>query len=202
MRVFTRSSLQEKVAAPVRRIRRMSRRQQAVLAGVVMIFAVLIAVITPNLPQVGGAAARDAQAAQAYKETLQGQVDTSRGEPQAGRDPSSQQQTSLAYAASSANGAGSRTDKPAAGVSGHNHTQTSYSDVYGDPQKTGINSAGCFVDYGIPGEQCVPAGLAGDDGLLTCAELRSQFADGVKLSGSDRFHLDHNRDGWACGTGE
>ncbi|HSH18360.1 MAG TPA: hypothetical protein VK978_03175, partial [Candidatus Saccharimonadales bacterium] len=72
----------------------------------------------------------------------------------------------------------------------------------GDSKKTGVNAAGCYINYGIQGEQCLPAGLANADGTLSCDKVRTKFASGIKVSGNDRFHLDHNHDGLACGAGE
>lgn len=136
------------------------------------------------------------------KRNLRSQVDTTEGRPVDGRDPSTQKQTSLEQAASSAIGNSTRTDTPAAGVQGDTNRKTSYNDVYGDPKKTGINAAGCFIGYGKPGQQCMQAGLAGDDKVLTCNEMRTRFSDGVIVSGSDRFKLDTNGDGVACGQGD
>ena len=148
-------------------------------------------------------------AVEAHKQALKSQVDTPGGEPQNGRDPASQQQSSLAQVASTpqGNSNGNRNTKPAAGLTGteshnHNHSPATKADVYGDPKKTGVNAAGCYVDYGKQGEQCVSVSLAGTDGILTCSEIRTQFATGVTVSGTDRFQLDRNADKVACGTGE
>lgn len=149
-----------------------------------------------------------AEAAADYRKGLQAQVDNEDGSPVSGRDPSAQAQTSLAAAASTPTGTGMRTATPAAGVPkdhvGHQHG-TSSADVYGttaQQRESGINSAGCFYDYGTPGSQCVPAYLANADGKLECSAVRKQFADGVKVSGNDRFGLDGNRDGIACGKAD
>lgn len=137
----------------------------------------------------------------AYEEQLVSQVDNTDGTPRDGRDPANQRQTSLASAASSSMGAGQRTDKPAADVKGDHSHHNSSSDVYGDPNKTGIGVNGCYVDYGIQGQQCVPAHAA-TNGNLTCDGVRKYFKDGVKITGKDRFHLDKNHDGTACGNGD
>lgn len=147
-------------------------------------------------------AAAHKASAEAYKRDLQSQVDSSNGTPQTGRDPSTQQQTSLDQAASTASGNGLRTSTPAAGLTDHSHHHATYADMYGDPSKTGINAAGCFIDYGIPGEQCLAAGLAEPDGALRCDKVRTKFPDGIKVSGTDRFHIDADGDGMACGAGE
>jgi hypothetical protein len=139
---------------------------------------------------------------EAYKQQLQSQVQANDGSPNSGRDPASQGQTSLADAAAKPNGAGARTDTPASGVTGDNSTHASSSDVYGDASKTGINAAGCYIDYGIQGQECLPAHAAGDDGKLTCSEVRQHFPQGIKVTGTDRFSLDKNGDKTACGSGD
>lgn len=138
-----------------------------------------------------------------YEDYLQGQVDTETGAPRAGRDPASQQQSSLASAASSPTGAGQRVDKPASDVQGDHNTHHSSSDVYGDPNQTGIGVNGCYIDYGVQGQECVPAHAA-TDGKLTCEGVRTHggFPNGVKVTGKDRFNLDKNHDGTACGAGD
>lgn len=135
------------------------------------------------------------------QEYLLSQVDNKAGAPRDGRDPAIQQQTSLDSAASNPTAIGQRNDKPATGVTGdHSHHNTS-ADVYGDPNQTGIGSNGCYLDYGVPGEQCVPV-QAATDGTLTCDGIHKYFSSGVKVSGTDRFQLDTNHDGIACGTGD
>lgn len=136
-----------------------------------------------------------------YSEDLQSQVDDSTGSPRSGRDPAAQSQASLAEVASRPTGAGTRTDKPAAGVSGNSNSRVESSDIYGDPKTTGINSAGCYFDYGKQGEHCVPA-HAVHHGPLTCAAVNRYFENGVKVTGKDRFNLDKNNDGIACGQGD
>jgi hypothetical protein len=159
--------------------------------------ALLVLIVSAMLMQKD--APKTDAALEAYKNTLQSQVDTDTGEPRSGRDPSSQQQGSLAAAASNPTGAGSRrTDNPASGVSGNNSTQNDKSDVYGDPNQTGINAAGCFYDYSEPGA-CVQAHY-GTNGVLTCSGVHSAgFHNGVRIvTGNDRFNLDTDHDGIAC----
>lgn len=139
---------------------------------------------------------------ESYKKALQGQVTEGNGAPSNGRDPSTQQQTSLASAASQPSGVGQRTDTPAADVTGDHNHDTQPNDVYGDSKKTGIGTNGCYIDYGIQGEQCLPAHAA-MGGELTCDNVRSHdFPHGIKVTGTDRFHLDTNHDGTACGHNE
>lgn len=130
-------------------------------------------------------------------------VDMADSAPQTGRDPSQQQQASLNDAASRPTASGKQTDKPAADVQGdHNHDHATHEDVVNDPSETGVGLNGCYVDYGVQGEQCVPAHIAGDDKKLSCHEVHSKFANGIKVTGTDRFGLDKNHDGVACGDGD
>lgn len=138
----------------------------------------------------------------AYQKQLKDQVDTGQGSPRSGRDPSTQQQTSLSDAASKPSGTGTRTDTPASGVTGSTDTHHATSgDVYGDASKTGINSAGCYIDYGVQGQECLPAHAA-VNGVLTCDGVRAHFPQGIKVTGTDRFHLDKNGDKIACNAGD
>lgn len=130
---------------------------------------------------------------------LREQVDTSSGAPRSGRDPSAQAQNSLSAAASAPSGTGLRTDKPAAGVQGDTKHQAAHGHVHGDARQTGLNVAGCYIDYGVQGEQCLPAHAADSNGNLTCTGVRKHFPEGIKVSGTDRYRLDTNRDGVACG---
>lgn len=136
-----------------------------------------------------------------YQESLKAQVDNTDGSPVSGRNPASQSQTSLSTAASTPSGTGTRTDNVASGVAGSTGNAKAAPST-ADQQKTGINSAGCFFDYGIPGQECVPASMANSDGTLSCTGVRMHFPKGVKVSGTDRFHLDANHDGTACGSGD
>lgn len=149
-----------------------------------------------------GNAGNKPQQSQAQQE-LSAQVDTPKGEPQTGRDPANQPQNGLATAASRPSGFGQRTDTPAAGVTG-TQRQTQPSDVYKDTKQTGVGSNGCYIDYGIQGQQCLPVHASGQDKTLTCAEVRNVkgFEAGIKVTGTDRFQLDANGDGIACTPGE
>jgi len=160
--------------------------------------AVIVGIAAFQATSAPATAPRDAEA---YKKELQSQVTAQDGTPSSGRDPSTQQQTSLASAASKPSGVGQRTDTPAAGTAGSS-AHTDPDDVYGDPAKTGIGTNGCYVDYGKQGEQCLPAHAA-MGGDLTCDNVRSHgFPHGIKVTGKDRFHLDTNHDGTACGHNE
>lgn len=137
----------------------------------------------------------------AYKQSLKDQVDTANGEPRSGRDPAGQQQTSLAMAASSEHGSGMQTDTPAAGLKGSNRGAVSPSQVYGDPSKTRINDSGCYIDYGIQGQECLPVSIA-MDGMVMCSDVRTEFPKGLKVVGKDWLGLDTNHDGIACGPND
>lgn len=139
--------------------------------------------------------------AAAYKQQLKSQVDNASGKPRSGRDPAGQQQTSLALAASSEHGSGMQTDTPAAGLTGSNRGAAKPSDVYGDPSKSRINDAGCYIDYGIQGQECLPESIA-MDGMVMCEDVVKEFPKGIKVVGTDRFGLDTNHDGIACGPND
>ena len=181
-----------------------NRMSKKTLALAVAVIAVLFAAAAFKVDSDAQAAAKLGApiSFEKHQDSLRAQVDTVAGEPRAGRDPAATYQTSLDEAAAAPNGAGMRTDKPAAGVTGSMNHPVQSPDVYGDPKKTGINSAGCFIDYGIAGEQCMPAGMRSADGSLNCAGVRMHFADGIRVTGTDRFKLDTNLDGIACGVGE
>jgi hypothetical protein len=173
----------------------------AVVAMLLILAVVIAAVRAEN----GGSAAGDKPAdGKAVQEQLRGQVDAADGSPRSGRDPATQQQNSLSAAASRPTGvsASEVADRPASGVSGSHGNHATYNDVYDDPNKTGIGTNGCFIDYGKPGEQCLPVHAAGDDRVPTCSEVRKYFPEGIVVSGTDRFHLDHNGDKLACGPNE
>jgi hypothetical protein len=196
------SRLQAKLTALDKLVKSDKSLRIAIPIGVVLIFVVSLFFLNggswPKLPGSG-------PTAEEYKDQLQSQVDTEDGAPRSGRDPSTQQQTSLEDAASKPTGAGTRTDTPASGVTGDHDTHHTAEDVYGsnsDAQKSGISAAGCYIDYGIQGEQCLPAHAAGSDGKLDCSEVRKHFPNGVKVTGTDRFKLDKNGDKLACGQGE
>lgn len=136
------------------------------------------------------------------QETHRQLVDTAEGAPQTGRDPSRQQQSSLSDAASSPTASGKQSDKPAADVQGDHDHHATHGDVFADSQATGIGVSGCYIDYGIQGQQCLPAHVAGDDKKLTCHEVHTKFPSGIKVTGKDRFQLDTNGDGTACNNGD
>ncbi len=134
----------------------------------------------------------------AQQKQLRQQVDTSSGAPRSGRDPSAQAQTGLSAAASAPSGTGLRTDKPAAGIQGDTSHHATPGHVHGDSSQTGLNSAGCYIGYGVQGEQCLPAHAADENGNLTCAGVRAHFPSGIKVTGTDRYKLDVSRNGIAC----
>lgn len=137
---------------------------------------------------------------QDYKEHLRLQVESADGTPLSGRDPTSQNQSGLASVASKPSQFGP-SDQPAAGVNGDHSYHVEPDDVYGDPTQTGIGANGCYLDYGTPGVQCLPAHAA-QDKQLTCAGVLEHFPEGISVSGEDRFHLDTNLDGVACGAAD
>ena len=166
---------------------------------IVLIF-VISAMLIQTTPQQTKPGTNTADAT-AYQNNLLSQVDSEDGAPRSGRDPASQQQTSLASVASKPTGAGQRVDKPAADVSGNQDRKNTYSDVYGGLNQIGISFNGCYIDYGILGEQCVPTHVS-SNGTLTCDGVHMDFPGGVKVTGSDRYKLDVNQDGVACGVGD
>jgi hypothetical protein len=64
---------------------------------------------------------------------------------------------------------------------------------------------GCSPFYGKPG-QCLPEqpphAQHGGTRRWTCTDVRTLFPQGVVVARADRFQLDTNRDGVACGTGD
>lgn len=188
------------------KLRKLPKRKLAIATGLLLASMLVggLLLFQPTILGINDAADASAagSSAQAGRERLRQQVESADGTPAGGRDPASQSQSSLAAAASQAAGAGTRTDKPAAGVTGNHHTHHKSSDIYGHAGHTGINSAGCYIDYGIQGQQCLPAHAAGTDGRLTCDEVRRHFASGISVTGTDRFGLDKNGDKLACGSGE
>ncbi len=140
------------------------------------------------------------QTAEAFVKQLQSQVDATDGSPRDGRDPASQGQTSLASAASQPTGTGQRTTQQATATDSNHHHTGGDTNLVASGSAVGAN--GCFVDYGKPGEQCLPAHAA-PDGNLTCANVIKYFPNGITtVYGTDRFHLDTNHDGTACGSGD
>jgi hypothetical protein len=143
----------------------------------------------------------DAAGGSSKRDRMREEVDDEAGAPRNGRDPASQAQASLASAAASPQGNGRRVERPAAAVHGDHGRDVVPSDVLGEGRRRGLTAAGCFADYGVPGQQCLPAHAA-TRGVVTCAGVLAHFPNGVQVSGRDRFRLDRNRDGTACGTGD
>lgn len=127
---------------------------------------------------------------------LRQQVETSAGSPADGRDPAVQQQTGLAAVASLPHGTGQRVDKPAVGVTGETKPADA-GHAHHALQQPGVLASGCLADYGIPGEQCLPASVV-RAGEITCSDVRRHFSSGVKVSGNDRYQIDGNNNGTAC----
>jgi hypothetical protein len=185
---------------PVQTIGSRIRAIDRVPLGRMVIITVLV-MTAFGLTQLGTAISQQIQgsdaASAAYTASLQKQVDGPNGTPAAGRDPSTQQQTSLAAAASRPNGPGLQTDTPAKDVNtshaGHNHGSAAAA-----KKTSGVNSAGCYTDYGKQGEECLSVSIAGPGNNPTCAQIRSVFKNGILVSGADRFALDTNKNGTAC----
>ena len=152
-----------------------------------------------------------------YLQQLQNQVETRAGAPRPGRNPATRRQRSLAAAAAEPEGIGRRVRRPAARVRGDRSRRVAWASVFAGLSKRGLAASGCYADYGKPGEECVPAHagqMAPTVGLpprpdnpprrrvLRCEGVRMHFPGGVVVSGRDRFRLDRNRDGVACGTGD
>ena len=133
-------------------------------------------------------------------------------------DPATRRQRSLAAAAAEPEGIGRRVRRPAARVRGDRSHRVAWASVFAGLSKRGLAAdVGAMSDYGKPGEECVPAHageMAPTVGLpprpdkpprrwvLRCEGVRMHFPGGVVVSGRDRFRLDRNRDGVACGTGD
>jgi hypothetical protein len=116
-------------------------------------------------------AANDTTSKQTYQQQLQSEVDTTSGSPIDGRNPATQTQTTLAYAASQAAGPGQQVDKPAANVVGDTSHKVDPSSVLPDTKNTGVLSGGCLIGYGIPGQQCVQVGKVQVSGQTSGAQL-------------------------------
>lgn len=136
-----------------------------------------------------------------WLDDLRARVETPRGAPQPGRDPASQRQRRLSSAASEARGNGRRVAMPARSVRGDRTRRVTPAQVFGAIRERGLSAAGCFVDYGRPGAECLPAHAA-QGRVVTCVGVRAHFPNGIVVSGTDRFRLDRNRDGVACGRGD
>lgn len=152
-----------------------------------------------------------------YQQQLQDEVDTSAGAPQDGRNPASQTQTSLAYAASQANGPGQQVEKPAASVVGNTSHRVDPKSVLPDTKSTGVVSGGCLLGYGNPGAQCVQVGkvtaaqttgVSGSTSLnlsslpLSCDTNVKQALQGVQLNGIDPFSISTSNGKAACNVSD
>lgn len=194
----------KRLSLPISFSGRFSKKSLMIIAPlmVLLLFVSVIAMLQTSASR----KTNPAPSAQEYRQQLQGQVDSTSGAPRSGRDPAAQTQTSLNSVASAPTGTGLQTDTPAAGLSGNdNHHATSgqaYSDSAFNNKQAGISAAGCYIDYGVQGQECLPSHAAEADGTLTCAGVRQHFPNGIKVTGTDRFKLDGNGDKLACGTGE
>lgn len=163
--------------------------------------AVLAVAATVGVSLAGSAAGgTDKPGISGYQRVLRGQVQAADGSPRAGRDPATQQQTSLAAAASKPQGPGLRTGKPARELKG-TKVRRAASSVLPNPKQDGMSSGGCAVGYGDPGAQCLPARAPGDR-TVTCGFVTTLFPEGIRVTGRDRLRLDTNRDATACGHGD
>ncbi len=183
----------KKAVLPIPKPSRFTPQRLVVACAAVFVLALGLALIrTASIADNGPSKPVDASAA---RESLRQQVETADRVPRDGRDPASQQQNSLSAAASRDNGT-TLTDTESTGIAG-NGQPAKPSDVYADSSKSGIGSNGCYVDYGIQGQQCLPAHAA-HHGSLTCDGVRKHFPKGVQVTGTDRFNLDKNGDKIAC----
>lgn len=136
--------------------------------------------------------------ADANQKQLRGQVETVTGAPRDGRDPASQPQTSLGDVASKPTGSGrQKTDSTTKKSDTSSQTNANSTNANQD----GLGTNGCYTDYGIQGQECLPAHAA-TNGVLTCDGVNSHFPNGIKVTGTDRYHLDHNHNGIACDSSE
>jgi hypothetical protein len=136
-----------------------------------------------------------------YQVQLRSQVDTQAGAPRGGRDPAALKQTSLAAAASKAQGNGARVATPAKSATKDHAHDVMPDDMVMDPATSGELASGCVTGYGRPGAQCLPA--KGPNGVkLTCAYVLKIFPHGVAVLGKDTLKLDANADKVACGPGD
>jgi hypothetical protein len=166
-------------------------RKKPLVIALVAVALLVASIGATTIPSVDTTTAHSPKTEDHQRELI-GAVDVSTGAPQNGRDPASQSQNSLASAASKPEGPGQRVSKPAANVNGsHGHHDA--------PAKpSGVNSAGCVVGYGKPGEQCLPT--PGANKPVTCDYVHSKgFHHGLSVTGDDQFHLDKNHDDIACG---
>lgn len=173
-----------------RATRTVNRRRAAV--GVVATGVAATALLVPGIATAGPGES----VLTPYQRILQGKVENPDGSPRAGRDPAVQRQTSLTAVASRPNpGAGSRVEKPAAGLRGSTVRRPA-------PAPTpGTIAGGCASGYGVPGDQCVPLRAPGNR-AMTCTYVVGLFPAGVRVTGRDTLRLDTNRDQVACGRGD
>ncbi len=139
--------------------------------------------------------------ARVYLAELRSQVDTPTAAPRPGGDPAAQRQQSLATAAAQPKGAGRRVVKPARAIRGDRNRRVTSDRIYAALKARGLNESGCFVDYGRAGDQCLPAHVAQGQ-TVTCTAVRAHFPSGIVVARRDRFRLDRNGDGVACGAGD
>jgi hypothetical protein len=153
-------------------------------------------------------AANDSSSKQTYQQQLQSQVDTTTGAPIDGRNPASQTQTTLAYAASQPAGPGQQVDKPAAAVTG-TEKHVDPTSVLPDTKNTGVLAGGCLLGYGVPGAQCVQVGKvaaaqAAGSTLnlsslpLTCDPNGQQALQGIQLISTNLINPSRPSDKAAC----
>jgi hypothetical protein len=141
-----------------------------------------------------------------YQQQLQSEVETDYGSPRDGRNPASQTQTSLAYAASQPAGPGQQVDKPAAAVVGSHSHHVDPKTVLPDTRNTGVVSGGCLLGYGQPGEKCVQVGKAqpANGAKLTgnlplnCDPSQTLALQGILLNSTDPFNRPAASDKAAC----
>lgn len=175
--------------------------KRPVYFGVVGLALVLVAAGGAMAIKAGVTADKQAKQQAQYERQLQAAVDTSTGAPRDGRDPASQGQNGLAAAASRPAGPGQQTDTPAAGVvEDHSGHDVKAETVLVDSKNSGVGNNGCLIDYGKPGEQCLPTPGTGQ--AVSCDHVRKYFAHGIAVTGQDRFKLDANGDKTACGHDE
>lgn len=193
------TSLQKRIKKLKKMVKHPTKRQLKLAAPVAVVVVVGLAVVLTQA--VGGGnkpGSTDAQASDAYRQQLIGEVDNVTGAPRDGRDPASQRQSSLADAASNPTGAGQRKDSTASGVNGGG-TSSGPTDNNGSL----LNGSGCYYNYGSGG-QCLAAHVA-TNGQTTCGDVRGHggFPDGIVVNGTNHFNLaDTDGDKIVCEKGE
>lgn len=171
-----------------------------------LLMVCLVVIVLAGL-HMHGSAKGAPQNTQPYQEQLRSQVDTDNGAPRDGRNPASQTQTSLAYAASQPAGPGQRVEKPAAAVVG-THKHVDPATVLPDTKKTGVLASGCILGYGTPGSQCIPAGKVDAakkssqtltaSKPLNCDPNPTLSLQGIQLSSTDPFNRPASTGKAAC----